>query len=114
MDNTLSLIHDLDYERLTGSEGEKKAANLIINFLEEQGLTPKKETFSANLFTPGSAVLTIDGKEFTGNPYGVQEEKEVSGELVFLENADVLTYNRNRYKNKIVLAYTAGKRVSSL
>jgi len=48
--------------------------------------------------------LKTDSKTFEAVPFGLNESTDLEGELVFLENKDVIAYNKNAYKDKIILS----------
>lgn len=111
--NPLQVIKSLDFERLSGTAGEKKAVEIICTYLKEQGWTPEIEKFGLNTFDAGTAKLIIEGKEFSATPYGLNKDTEVEGELVWLDNAGMVAQNRGGYRNKIVMAYGYTRNIAS-
>jgi Zn-dependent M28 family amino/carboxypeptidase len=104
MINHFKIIKELDFVRLAGSEGEKRAREIISSYCKELGFEPKNESFDLVSFEPGTATIKTDTKTFKAIPFGLNENAELEGELVFLENKDVIVYNKNAFKDKIVLS----------
>jgi aminopeptidase YwaD len=109
-----AILHELDFERLAGTDGEEKARKIITNHLERIGAPYELEEFELNTFTPGKAVIEIEGKSWDMLPFGLENDKTVEGELVFLENAAILEYNPGAYRGKIVMSYGAARRIHEL
>jgi aminopeptidase YwaD len=107
------VIKKLDFERLAGTEGEKKAIQVIGSHIKNLGLDYKLEPFEIVSFSPGSATLTVAGKQFTGNPFGLNEDANVTGEFVFLDNWEVLLYNLGAFRNKIIVSYGFSRKLAS-
>ena len=110
----LQVLKELDFERLAGTEGEERGRKVIQGYLDRFGLPYEIEEFEIYTFDTGTAEMEIDGKRFALQPYGLEESAVVKGELCFVENADVLEYNLGAYRGKVVLSYTASKRVVEL
>jgi len=104
MINHFNIIKELDFVRLAGSEGEKRAREIISSYCEELGFETKTESFELISFEPGTATIKTDSKTFEAVPFGLNESTDLEGELVFLENKDVIAYNKNAYKDKIILS----------
>jgi len=104
MINHFKIIKELDFVRLAASEGEKRAREIISSYCKDLGFEPKTESFDITAFEPGTASIKIDTKTFEAVPFGLNESAELEGELVFLENKDVIAYNKNAYKDKIILS----------
>ncbi len=109
-----ALLKSLDFERLAGTSGEQKASTVITGYLKSLGLKPKLEAFDLQGFDAGKAELSIGGKTFEATPFGLCGDSVTEGELVFLENADVLLQSPGRYKDRIVLYYHTSKRLYDL
>lgn len=106
-----SLLAELDFERLAGTEGEARARDVILRELREMGLAPSVEGFEIRSFTPGTATIEAGGERFDLVPHGLEGDRDLEGELVYLENAEVLALNRGAYRGKVVLVFgsSAGK-----
>ena len=105
MINPYKVVKDLNFERLAGSKNEKVAIGVLSGYMKEMGLKPKLESFDLISFDAGEAIVTVDGKTFPALPYGLNESDVIEGELVVLENMDILDYNKGAYKDKIVMCY---------
>lgn len=105
MINAHKVIKEIGFERLAGSKEERKAAKILSGYIKDLDLKPKLEPFEITSFETGSAKIEIDGKEFPAHPYGLNEDAVVEGELVFVDNPDIVSYNIGAFKNKIVMSY---------
>ncbi|MBN2017014.1 MAG: M20/M25/M40 family metallo-hydrolase [Candidatus Cloacimonetes bacterium] len=108
MINHFKIIKELDFVRIAGTEGEKRAREIISGYCRELGLEPKTESFDIITFEPGTAQISADNLKINAVPFGLNDSIELEGEFVFLENKDVIAYNKNAYKDKIVasMGYT--------
>jgi hypothetical protein len=109
-----SLIKQLDFERLTGTEGESRGSDVIVNYLKQLGLSPVIEPFDLHGFESGTATIEAGGKTWEATPYGLCSDEVIEGEMVFLENADALMHNPGRYEGRIVLYYHSGRSLYEL
>ncbi len=109
-----SLLKSLDFERVAGSKGEARAIEIITDYLKGIGLKPKIEPFELQGFESGTALISAGKKSWEATPFGLCGNATVEGELVFLENADVLLHNPGLYKDKIVLYFHNTKRLYDL
>jgi Zn-dependent M28 family amino/carboxypeptidase len=109
-----ALLKSLDFERLAGTDGEKKAIAIIGDYLQTLGLEPKLEEFDLHGFEAGTAEISCGGKKWEATPFGLCADSVTEGELVYLENADVLLQSPGRHKDKIVLYYHNSKRLYDL
>jgi len=112
--NLYALLKTLDFERVAGSAGEQKAIEIITDFMKKCGLKPKLEAFDIHGFEAGTAIISAGSKHWEATPFGLCGDAVVEGEMVFLENADVLLHNPERYKDKIILFYHNTKRLYDL
>ncbi len=104
------IIKDLDFERLAGTKGEEKAREVIKLYLEGTNVDCKVEQFEVVAFDTGNAVLECADAKFEAIPYGLNENTNLEGELVFLENPEIMKYAKGKFEDKIVLSfgYTRG------
>lgn len=109
-----ALLKLLDFERLSGTDGEQKAIKVIKEYLKTIGIKPVIEPFEMHGFEAGTAAITIGNKSWEATPFGLCGNTNVEGELVFLENADVLLHNPGRYEGNIVLFFHNSKRLYDL
>lgn len=112
--NMYSTLKELDFERLSGTAGEQKGIDVISKHLLEMGLTPQLEEFEIDGFEAGSATISFENKAWEATPFGLCTDTELSGELVFLENADALMHSPGCYDDKIVLFYHSSIRLYEL
>ncbi len=101
------LLRDLDYTRLSTTEGEKKGADVLINTLREMGAAPVYESFKAPAYTIHTArleVLKPVYREYTVTGYGFSgctSEDGLIADFAYVEVAeDIDLVNA---KGKIVL-----------
>lgn len=99
----LKALNELSYERLAGTDGEKRAVAVITSYLESLKLDYETEKFDLNTFDSGKGHLKIDNKTVEVKPFGLNESCRVKGEMVFLENPEIMKQNLQAYKDKILL-----------
>jgi len=107
------IIKELDFERLAGTEGEKKAIEVLGKYLKELGYEPQLHAFEINTFETGTAVVSVDGKEFMGRPYGMNDAVDFEAELSFVDHADIVGLNQGAYKGKIVMSYGFSRKLGN-
>jgi len=100
------LLKQIDYERLAGSSGEKKARTVFKGHLSSWGLEFFEEEFEMYAFDTGTATITTEEKEFKGLPLGLTKTAKVTGELCFVENSELLFCQKGMFANKIILTFT--------
>lgn len=106
-----NIIRELNFERLAGSKNEVKAAGIIASYIESLGLQVKYDEFSLAAFDTGKGIISTGKQNFEVIPLGLNTSCRVQGELLFLENPEVLKHNKGRYKGKIVLSYRCGRNI---
>jgi len=104
MANHYKILKELHYERLAGTQGEKKAMEVISKYCKEFGYEPRIEPFEITTFEPGISKISVTESEYNAIPFGLNESGIIEGELLFLENKDVININKNAYKDKIIIA----------
>ncbi len=109
-----ALLRALDFERLAGSDGEARARAILLDELRGMGLEPAVEGFEVRSFEPGTATLDAGADRFDLVPHGLEGDRDLEGELVFLENADVLAFNRGAFRGRVVLAFSATGRTHEM
>jgi hypothetical protein len=116
MDDTSrrALFTELDFERMAGTGAEMRAAEIIMARLRGMGLEPSIEAFPVNTFHPGTARLSSGGRDWDLNPYGLQGDCVIEGELRFLENPEILAFNTGAYQGVIALCYGSSLRTHEL
>ncbi len=107
-------LKELNFERLAGTIGEKKAATIIKKTLQGFGLEPKEENFKIKSFETGTAELTVGNQTFPLHPFGLENDVSIEAPLVFVDNAEILKYDNNSYKNKIILSYNYSRAISKI
>jgi aminopeptidase YwaD len=112
--NLHQLLKALDFERLSGTEGEKRGIEVISGYLKGLGLEPAIEEFQIHGFEAGTATVSVEGGSWEATPYGLCGDTEVEGELAFLENADALMLKPGSYDGKIVLFFHSDRRIYEL
>ena len=89
-----SLLEKLNFERLSTFEGEKKAAEILMEEIKAIGLEPTVETFKAPRYTIKTAKLEITSpfyKEYEVSGYGFAGNDAADGieaDFVYLEDFD--------------------------
>jgi Zn-dependent M28 family amino/carboxypeptidase len=98
------IVKDLGFERLAGSSGESRAREVITGYIKQLGLKYILEEFELNSFNPGSAEINCQDLIYPARPYGLNETMELKGELVYLNDPDILTRNRGFCRAKIIIS----------
>ncbi|MCD6181009.1 MAG: M20/M25/M40 family metallo-hydrolase [Candidatus Cloacimonetes bacterium] len=111
--NPYNVIKNLDFERIAGSEGEKKALEVITHYLEQFGITAQYDAFELFGFDAGNAEVECNGRYFDVTPFGLIESCTVKGTLVMVENPDIITVNRGAYRGKILMGYGYPGKIAS-
>ncbi len=112
MINTHRIVKELDFERLTGTVGERRAAGIICRHLRALGLRPHLEPFPVNTFETGTATVEAGGRRFKAHPFGLTRSLDISGELVFVEDPEVILRNQGAYRGKVLLIYNYTRKIS--
>ena len=110
--NAYKVIKELGFERLAGTDGERKAIKILSKYIDLLGLTPELESFDLITFTPGDAKIFIEGKEFPAVPYGLNENATIEGEFIYLDNQEVINCNKGAFKGKIVMSYGFSRKLA--
>ena len=104
-----SHVRNLDFERIAGTDGERKGLEYIVNFLNKNNIENQVEEFELVSFDFGISEISIGNKKFSLKPYGLNVDFTCVSELVFLENLDALMLNRGAFKGKIILTFGYGR-----
>jgi Zn-dependent M28 family amino/carboxypeptidase len=110
--NAHKIIKEINFERLAGSKEETRATEILTKYFIDMGLEPRLETFKLTSFETGMANIICKGKSFPAHPFGLNKNAEVEGELVYLDNPDVINYNLGAYKNKIIISSRYSRQLS--
>jgi len=108
------ILRELDFERLAGTAGEERARDILVGRLRALGLKPELEPFEVTGFAPGSARVEAGGTSFLLVPHGLVSDGDIGGELVFLENPEVLAFNTGACRGKILLVVGPSSRTQDL
>lgn len=114
MINPYKVIKELGFERLAGTEGEKKAIDILTSHLDNIGVDHKLEDFDLISFQPGTAEIKVDEKKFVARPYGLNSSCKVTGELVYLDNPATIEANKGAYRGKVVISYGFSRRLAPI
>lgn len=112
MSVAVKVIKELAFERLTGTAGERRAAGVICRHLRALGLRPRLEPFPVNTFETGTASVTVAGKTYKTHPFGLTRSLDISGELAFVEDPEVVLRNKGAYRGKVLLIYNYTRKIS--
>jgi aminopeptidase YwaD len=102
------------HERLAGTDGERKACDVIAGQLADWGVTPVLEPFEINAFDPGTATVSAGDLTVSGFPVGLVKSVTTSGRLVLLENSEILRHQKGAYRGCVVLTYGFTRQLSEL
>jgi aminopeptidase YwaD len=112
--NPLKILNELSFERIAGSENEKKAAAIIENYLKLLKLDMVPEEFTVYSFDTGTGMLSVGNKQIPVHPYGLNKNCTLSKEMVFLENPEIMRHNKGRYRDKIVLSFGYTRKIQEI
>jgi Iap family predicted aminopeptidase len=109
--NAHQILKELNFERLAGSAGERKAIGIITTHLKSINAKHHLEPFKLHAFDTGSGTIACGGKTFQVHPFGLSKTKTVSGELVYLEDLELLQQNMTGYQGKIILTFSYARKL---
>ncbi len=101
--NLLQTLKNIEYERLAGSDDEKKAREYFKQTLAPLNLEMREEEFELNAFETGTAVLECGQQKYLIKPFGLNQDMVITGEMVFLDSPDFLIHQKGIWENKIIL-----------
>lgn len=105
----IEIARKLDFVRMSGTDGEKKGREIILNYLKQLNIPYEIESFKHFSYQVGKAYLQCRDIDFPAVPFGINPDAKVKGELVFLENLNRIKHNRGAYEGKIVMSYRVGR-----
>lgn len=103
--NPLAVMKELDFERITGTAGERRARKIIAGHLTRLKVAHREHTFRIRTSDTGKATLRIGGKSIPVQPFGLCGRLDLSAPLVFVENLDLLHYTPGRHTGCLVMYY---------
>ena len=106
------VLKQINYERLAGSPGEKKAREVFKKYLSQWNVRYKEHAFKMECFETGDAIISIDKSKIKALPMGLVKTATIKGELCFLENSEQLFCQKGMYKDKIILTNTRSAKLS--
>jgi Iap family predicted aminopeptidase len=109
--NAHQILKELNFERLAGSANEAKAIRIIERYLKALKVDHHLEPFQLHAFDTGSGSIACGGRTFKVHPFGLTRTQTVKGELVYLEDLEVLQHGRSSYKGKIILTYSYARKL---
>jgi hypothetical protein len=109
-----ALFTELDFERLAGTPGETRAAEILQRRLKAMGLTAAVEPFPVHTFRTGTARLEHGGRSWNLHPYGLTGSCVIEGELRFIESPEILSFSQDAYRGTILLCYGASPKLHEL
>jgi len=101
-----TVLKQINFERLAGSEGEKKARDIFKKYLTSWKLKVSEHAFDMYCFETGQAEIKAGKTVITALPLGLSKTVNLSGELYFMENSDEMFLQKGMYKDKIILTFT--------
>lgn len=102
----IDYLEQLSFVRMGGSEMERKAADLIADWLKKFGYKPSIEEFEIETFEPGSGTLKPtepSGDEVHISPVGLSANCDVEGEIAVLDAPEPQWVDKSKLAGKIVL-----------
>lgn len=109
MINCFNVLKELDFEHIAGSKEEEKARNIIIKYLEESNIKYDIESFDLHSFDAGKGEIRVNDISLNLLPYGLVESQEITGELVIIDNINIISANKGAFKDKIIMCKGASR-----
>jgi hypothetical protein len=106
------LLKQIDYERLAGSDGEKKARTTFKGYLKSWGCKFTEHSFDMHTFVTGTAEIVAEEESFTALPLGLVKTIDVTAELYFMENSEELFCQRGNFQGKIIMTNTRSAKLA--
>jgi len=103
--NPLAVMKELDFERITGTEGERRACRILTRHLSRLKVAHHEHRFRIRTSNAGNGTLRIGGKAVPVQPFGLCGRLDLSAPLVFVENLDLLHYTPGRHTGHLVMYY---------
>ncbi|MEI6515639.1 MAG: M28 family peptidase [bacterium] len=103
--NPLTVMKELDFERITGTAGERRARRILAGYLTRLKVAHREHSFRIRTSDRGQATLRIGGKTIPVHPFGLCGRLDLSAPLVFVENLDLLHYTPGRHTGRLVMFY---------
>ncbi len=94
-------INNLNFERLAGTEGEKRAIEYITGVIKEKGYTPELESFDITTMKPTGGKIIAGNRVYDARPYGGFAKFEREGILEYVEHHSLI----KNPENKIFMLY---------
>lgn len=105
MPELINTLKSLNFIRLAGTDGEKKAINFIEKEVKNLGFKVKKHPFKIKTFEHKKATLSCGKTTFEGIAFGCCENSKTTAELIFTENPRVVNLAPEHHRGKILLTY---------
>ena len=103
--NQLTVMHELDFERITGTAGERRARRILATYLDKLKIAHHEHGFSIRTSEAGSGALTIGRQRFSIFPFGLCGNLDVTAPLAVVENLDLLHYSPGRHDGCLVMYF---------
>ncbi len=101
----VSMVRDLSFVRLAGTQSEQDAASLIERWISALGFKVTMTPFPIENFSDGTASIEIEGKVLNGIPFGRCADSTTTAELIYTENPKVVNLSPEHHRGKILLTY---------
>ncbi len=100
--NTLkSYLNNISFERIAGTDGERRARDYIVKVIKSYGLTPEIQYFDIFSFIPLNGEIIVNNKRFNARPFGGFKSFDIDGELQYIEHHSVV----ENPEGKILMLY---------
>ncbi len=101
----LSIMNELDFERITGTAGERRARRILSGYLDQLKIAHHDHVFPIRSSEAGSGRLEIGRLSFPVLPFGLCGDLDVTAPLAFVENLDLLHYSPGRHDGCLVVYF---------
>ena len=103
IDVALSLLRELEGVRVAGTEGEKRARDVIKKYILKTGSEVEEEDFQLYISTGISGNISVCGKEIDARPYGLSVPYEEEGTLLYFDHPEEALSIKNNLSGVICL-----------
>jgi aminopeptidase YwaD len=101
----LAVVHELDFERIAGTGGERRARRILGRHLDRLKVAHRDHAFPIRTSEAGRGTLTVGRQRCEVAPFGLCGNVDVTAPLAFVENLDLLHYNPGSHDGCLVLYF---------
>ncbi len=103
IETALSLLRELEGERIAGTETEERAVLVFRKYLEKIGVSFKKEEFELYISTGLRGKIRAGDKEMEIRPFGLSVPYEIEGTLLYFDHPEEALSVKNNLEDSICM-----------